>query len=367
MIGIIGGYGAVGLQTARMLQAWGRQPLRIGGRNSTMARTRFGSEFPQAEWFEVDVEDDRSMDLFLDGCSLIVNCSGPSWRTAARVAGMCLDRGCHHVDAGMDKEMAVMRKLSQNNTVVLYAAGATPGLSGLLPRQLAQAFDKVESLRYYTGALDNFTAAAAEDYLTGVVDKDNQPLAAWKNGACRLGALSRKPGSRLPFLPREVTLYPYFDAEAEFVANALALRDGEWYIGVDGQHVPPVLDEVRSRFLTDRHDAIKRLCTAAELDAVGRRQYVVFIIELSGRKNGTGITRTLVLQADKPSRLTGSVAAAAAMAVLAGEIPAGIRPLAEIPVPDKVIEQLNKSKVISCLRVFESSVEQLLPVTEGEL
>ncbi|CVK20155.1 saccharopine dehydrogenase NADP-binding domain-containing protein [Sporomusa sphaeroides] len=367
MIGIIGGYGAVGLQTARMLQEWGGQPLRIGGRNSTMARNRFSGEFPRAEWFEVDVEDDQSMDLFLDGCSLIVNCSGPSWRTAARVARMCLARGCHHVDAGMDKEMAVLRKTTPNNTVVLYAAGATPGLSGLLPRQLAQAFDQVESLRYYTGALDKFTAAAAEDYLTGVVDKDNQPLAGWKDSACRLAALNRRTGTRLPFFPREVTLYPYFDAEAEFVANALALRDGEWYIGIDGQHVPPVLDEVRFRFSTNRHDAIKRLCTAAELDAAGRRQYALFIIELSGRKNGTGITRTLVLQADRPSLLTGSVAAAAAIAVLEGEIPAGIRPLAELPVPDKVIERLNKSKVISCLRVFESSVEQLLPVTEGEL
>ncbi len=363
MIGIIGGYGDVGLQAARMLSAWGKHSLRIGGRNPDLARTKLAGEFPAAKWAAVDIEDEKSLESFLYGCELIVNCAGPSHRTAARVAQMCLSRGCHHVDAGVDEALSMMRGTPQS-TAVIYAAGATPGLSGLLPRWLAAYFDKVESMVYYTGALDSFTAAAAEDYLTGVAGKDNEPLAAWKNGARCPAALRRRTGAVLPFFPREVALYPYFDAEAEFVATSLSLCDGEWYIAIDGEHVPPVLEKIRPLFLKDWKSAVKRLCMATELDAAGRQKYINFIVQLTGRKNGAGIIRTLVLQAARPALLTGAVAAATAVAVLEGEIPAGVRPLAEIPEPAKVITRLGNVKY---LNITEGSVNDLLQAVEGEI
>lgn len=366
MIGIIGGYGDVGMQAARMLKAWGKQPLRIGGRNPELARLNYAQEFPQAEWMGIDIEDNRSVESFLNGCKLIVNCAGPSHRTAARVARISMEKGCHHVDAGIDKGLEAMRAIPQN-TVVLYAAGATPGLSGLLPRWLAKSFDAVDSLLYYYGALDRFTATAAEDYLAGVSSPDNRPLAAWKNGACQFAALSRKSGNKLPLFLREVTLYPYFDAEAEFVSTSLALRDGEWYIAVDGTHVPTILEGVRAQFLLDSKGAVNRLCTATELDSFGQHKYMNFIIQCAGFKDGVAITRTLLLQAGRPADLTGSVIASAAIVVLEGDIPAGVRPLAEIPDPVQVISRLSRAECISRLNVVEGSVEQLLHIVEGEI
>jgi hypothetical protein len=366
MIGIIGGYGDVGLQAARMFNEWGKHPLRIGGRNPETARLKLEAEFPRAQWVSVNIEDDRSMESFLDGCELIVNCAGPSYRTAACAAGMCLAKGCHHVDAGFDKGLEAMIGTPQS-TAVLYAAGATPGLSGLLPRWLAKSFDKVDSLIYFAGALDRFTASAAEDYLAGVSGNDNEPLAAWKDGARRSSVLRRKPGATLPFFPREVALYPYFDAEAEFVAASLSLRDGEWYLAIDGSHVPPVLEEVRTLFPADRKSAVKRLCMAAELDSAGRRKYINLIIQLRGIQNGAGITRTLILQADRPSTLTGWAVAAAGIALLEGDIPPGVGPLAAIPDPDKVIARLRNVKCITQWKVLECSIDELLRPAEGEI
>ncbi|UHA73194.1 saccharopine dehydrogenase NADP-binding domain-containing protein [Paenibacillus sp. 481] len=366
MIGIIGGYGDVGLAAASMLSQWGKHPLRLGGRNPEAARMEHGAKWPQAEWVKVDIEDDQSLKSFLSGCELIVNCAGPSHQTSARVAEVCLSLGCHHVDAGIDPRLEALRETAYN-TVVLYAAGATPGLSGLLPRWLAESFDKVDSLVYYTGALDRFTSAAAEDYLAGVAGKDNEPMAAWKNGTRRSSVLSRKSGATLPFFTREVALYPYFDTEAEFVATSLALRDGEWYIAIDGNHVPKVLEEVRSQFLVDPNLAVRRLCTATELDSAGRQTYANFIVQLRGVKDAAEIVRTLVLQAQSPSKLTGLTAAAATIAVLEGEIPAGVRPLAEIPNPYNVIDRLKQATFIHHLNVLECSVDELLITEEGEL
>lgn len=366
MIGIIGGYGDVGLQALRLLNEWGKQPLRIGGRQPETAQAQLGPKFSQAEWVKVDIEDDRSLEVFLHGCNLIINCAGPSHQTALRVARMCLTKGCHHVDAGIDKSLARLRGMPQSS-VVLYAAGATPGLSGLLPRWLAKAFDQVESIVCYTGALDRFTASAAEDYLAGVADTSNRPLVAWRNGACQAAALRRRSGVTLPFFSREVTLYPYFDEEAEFVAASLLLQAGEWYIVSDGSHVPAVLEEARFQFLSDRKDAVQRLCTASAFDLAGRQSYMNFITQLNGMKNGAAITRTLVLQADRPSVVTGLTAAAAGIAVLEGEIPAGVRPLAEIPDPDKVLARLHNTKFINRLQVLDCSVDQLLQAVEGEI
>ncbi len=366
MIGIIGGYGDVGLQAARTLQAWGQYPLRLGGRNPAGARASLEAEFPRAEWAGVDIEDHRSLASFLAGCRLIVNCAGPSHRTAARVAEICLAEGCHHVDAGVDKSLAALRGTPQN-TAVVYAAGAVPGLSGLLPRWLAKSFERVETLVFYSGALDGFTASAAEDYLAGVADRDNEPLAAWKNGARRPAALRRRTGTALPFFPRQVTLYPYLDAEAELVAVSLALRDGEWYMAVDGSHVPPVLEAVSAQFAADPRGAVGRLGTAAGLDAAGRRKYINLLVQLGGIKDGAPAVRTLVLRAGRPSVLTGAVAAAAGIAVLEGEIPPGVRSLAELPDPDRIMVRLNGDKAVSRLQVLESSVDELLQGVEGEV
>ncbi len=366
MIGVIGGYGDVGAQASRFLLEWGKRPLRIGGRSLEAAKAGLGDLFPQAEWRRADLEDTRSLESFMDGCELIINCTGPSWRSSARVAELALSRGCHLVDAGMDPGFERLRG-GYRHTAVLYGAGATPGLSGLLPRWLARSFDSVQTMSYYSGALGRFTASAAEDYLAGATGKDNEALTAWRDGGRRPAALSRKPGTTLPFFAREVTLYPYFDGEAEFVADALSLRDGEWHIAIDGERVPLVLEEVSAQFLTDRDSAVKRLCTATELDSAGRQPYFNMLVQLEGLVRGENITRTSVLRAESPAALTGAVVAAAGMVLAEGAIGPGVRPLAEIPEPDAVMKALSRMPAVCDLKVLEQSVNELLQNVEGEL
>lgn len=366
MIGIIGGYGDVGLQTAKALHEWGAGRLRLGGRNPERAKRSYGEQFLQAEWAEVHIEDDRSMESFMDGCELIINCAGPSYRTSARVAEMCLQHGKHLVDAGFDPAMKAMHTRRTDKAIV-YAAGSTPGLSGLLPRWASQSLDRVESLKCYTGTLGKFTASAAEDYLAGAASADNVPLAAWRNGSRRSAAAHRKSRVTLPFFPREVDLYPFLDAEAEFVAASVSLKDGEWYIAVDGTHVPTVLETTRIQFLTDPQNAVARLCAAAELDSTGRRPYVHFLVQLDGIRDGDEATRSVVLRADNPASLTGTVAAAAGAALLVGEIPPGIRPLSEIPDPDSIVQKVKQAHCVQSIQLLNYSIDQMLQTTEGEL
>jgi hypothetical protein len=366
MIGILGGYGKVGLQAARVLKGWGNPSLRIGGRNPEKVQNKIINEFPDAEWVKVDIENDDSLKNFITDCELIVNCAGPSHRITARAAQMCLSYGCHHIDAGEGKNIERMHKSSQR-TAAFYGAGAIPGLSGLLPRWLANSFDNVKNLIAYTGGLDQFTLSGAEDYLFGVFDEAKEPLAAWKNGACCSSSLNRRSGVALPFFPHEVNLQPYFDTETEFVAKSLSLRNGEWYLAVDGEHTSAALEGISAQFHADAKAAIKHLCLATELDAAGRQTYLNYLVQLEGVKQGKSLTRTLVLQTMGTSVLTGSVAAVTGIALLEGELPVNVGPIAAIPDPDKVIARLSETRIISRLKVFDCSINDLLQVVEGEI
>jgi hypothetical protein len=366
MIGLIGGYGAVGLAAARMLQAWGRYPLRIGGRHPETVDHALRDEFTGAQWTKVEVEDDQSLEHFLKDCHIVINCAGPSHGNAMRVARLCARRGCHHVGAGVEQGIESLGE-TLPGVAIVYAAGATPGLTGLLPRWLAGSLHSAQSLVCYAGALGVFTPAAAEDYLLGGLNDDSEARAAWKNGARTSSALTRKSARVLPFFPREVAAYPYLDSEAEQVARELQLQDGEWYITIDGEQTVNALNSARTQYRSDPHGAVQRLCLAARLDSNGRSPYFNILAQVQGDKDGITAKHTLILQAKSTSELSGVVTASTAIAVMSGEIPVGVHALAALPDPLPVTSRLKQSPAIGQLKIHEHSIDGLLQVEEGEI
>jgi hypothetical protein len=357
VIGLIGVTGAVGIQAARQLAASGAPPLRLGGRNLAAAQQMADQLPAEAVAMRVDVDDDVSLAAFVAGCELVVNCSGPSHRTAARVARAAAAAGAHHVDAGGDGLLEAPAR-----RCAVYAAGAVPGLSGLLPRWLAAGdFDAVNTLTSYSAVFDRFTASAAEDYLHGALGADSEPLAAWSDGARRPAALTRRPQVTLPFLPREVSAVPYLDREAVDLARDLSLTHGRWYSVLDGEHLPAALDAAR---MLPTHQAVDLLCRATALDTAGRSPSVVLTVQLDGTAAGRPATRTAVLRAPGVARLTGSVTAAAALAVLDGRVPVGAWHAATVLDPAAAVAHLTDA----CeLTVFDLPIDQLTLAEEGAL
>ncbi|WP_031074645.1 saccharopine dehydrogenase NADP-binding domain-containing protein [Streptomyces sp. NRRL WC-3742] len=361
MIGIIGGYGAVGTQAARLLAAWGAGPLRIGARDGERAALLAADLGPGAEAARVDVGDDASLAAFVDGCALVVHCAGPSHRTAVRVARAALAAGAHHVDAGAAEGLDT---LAATGRAAVFAAGALPGLSGLLPRWLArQDFAEVHRLTAHAAVLDAFTATGAEDYLHGVLGDDSEPSAAWADGARRPGALARAAGQRLPYLPRPVTVLPYLDGEGERVARDLGLDHGRWFTALDGEHLTAALDAART---LDRADAVTALCRATALDLAGRSPYAVLLAQLDGVAWGRTVSRTAVLRAPGISELTGAATAVAALAVLRGEVPPGVHRADAVLDPLMAVARLRRVPGV-VLTVADGTAAELAVEEEGAL
>jgi saccharopine dehydrogenase-like NADP-dependent oxidoreductase len=137
MIGLLGGTGAVGRTAAERIAAWRLGPLRIGARD--LDRTRaLAAELPgPAEAVSVDLGDPDTLAAFCAGCRIVVNCAGPSYHVLDTVARAALAAGADYVDIG--GELAATDALGQAppGRTAIFSAGVMPGLSGLLPRLLA--------------------------------------------------------------------------------------------------------------------------------------------------------------------------------------------------------------------------------------
>jgi hypothetical protein len=369
VIGVLGGYGAVGGHAARLLARWGAGPLRIGGRDEVRAKQFIAThpaEFAgtETEAAAVDIDDAASLAAFVRGCRLVVHCAGPSHRTAEPVTFAALMAGAHVVDAGGGGRLERVRTAVGGRTA-LYDAGALPGLSGLLPRWLAAGqFDSVRGLTAYAGVLDRFTATGADDYLDGVLDGANEALAAWRDGARRSGALQRLTRQQLPYFTREVAAFPYLDAEAEQLARDLSLTHGSWYTAVDGEQLAAALESSRTH---GRADAVEALCRATALDTAGRTPYVTLLVQLDGARAGQPRTRTAVLRARAIAQLTGAVTAVAALAVLRGEAPRGAHRAGTALDPVTAVARLSAEPGLCDITVHDTTIGELTTVEEGAL
>ncbi|WP_444917209.1 saccharopine dehydrogenase NADP-binding domain-containing protein [Microbulbifer sp. JMSA003] len=364
-IAILGGYGDVGAAVTGYLQSLELGAMRIGGRNAHKQPLSNSSDISCQV---VDYRDVNSLDQFVSGCKVLINCAGPSHLIGDRVAKVAAQVGAAYIDVAGDE--ALYEQLdgsyyqSHGLTAVL-SAGLQPGLSSLLPRWLAeQEFSQVESLISYFGLRDRFTDVAADDYLQGANEQHSKPLAAWRNGRRVSGILKRRSDVELPFFPESTTVLPYLNSEGERLAQDLSLSDGDWYNAVSGSYI---LSAFNTAHGFSRDEARAALCRASELDLAGRDPYVLMLLQLTGKYNEQERTRTTALRGTGNADLTAAVAAVTTMAVLRDEIPPGCHYCAQVLPPALAMERMSKIGALSFLTTLETSIEDMVCLEEGAI
>src|SRR5919108_258567 len=81
----------------------GAGPLRVGGRRLELAHELAGELGNGCEAAALDLDDDASLARFCDGCRVVLDCTGPSFRVLDRVARAALRAGADYVGAGGDE------------------------------------------------------------------------------------------------------------------------------------------------------------------------------------------------------------------------------------------------------------------------
>lgn len=364
MIGILGAYGDIGIHVLRALKRLQYTRVRCGVHSLDKITSKMYEEFPQAEWVQADAAVEKSLASFVNGCSTVLSCVAPSFYFSDKIARVCVKKGCKYVDSGYNE-----RLFSFRNTKIplVFAAGTSPGLSALLCRYLGGKFTLPQKLTYIIGIMNGFTHGAAWDYLQGITDKNNVPIAAYRNGIMQKNTCFRKQNVQLPLFRRNVNLLPFFDYDSQIVSTFLTLQDADFYLAVDGVHLQNALDKARIVFIKDRESAIHELIKASKLELLDKEKYLNFLIEIHGMIGKQKAVKTLVLSADMPSFLTAVVAATAAIYVEEGKFYNGTYPLSDIAEPVPFVDTVIRTATAVRFFIFDGAIEDMQNSMEGEI
>lgn len=368
-IGIVGAAGAVGRSAARALAAVGlRERLRLGGRRpAALAADGPGG---RVETAPVDLDQPASLAAFCRGCRVVVGCT-PAYLTGDRVAAAALAAGADYVDAGGDDELR--ERLARHDPAAggrtaLLAAGAMPGVSGLLPRWLARReLDVPVALTGYAWTLDRITPGSAADFLRSLGGAYGEAQAAWRAGMRVSHDLQPLHEVALPFFDGRVTAYPFLTTEMERLARTLRLREARWYNVFDAPgQVLPALGRLQEALAlgTELDRAADELSRVAELDLFGRARQQQLVVQLDGLAGGLPVSRTAVLRAAGTYELTGAMTALAVDALLGRAAPAGVHFAADVLDPG-LVESLRDAPGVVGLHVLDGSLDALAEVEQG--
>jgi hypothetical protein len=307
-----------------------------------------------AEAVRLDAGDPSSLAAFCAGARLVVNCAGPSYRILDGIAHAAHAAGAGYVDACGNARVYDLLRVTRFAGHAVLSAGLVPGISGLLPRALALGLDAVHRLHARYGGLAAFTPAAAADYLLGLDGSDGEALAAWRGGRRASGALAPLLARSQPFFSGRVSAFPFWSWENERAAVALGARDADSYAVFAGSHV---LDAVRRWSLqpVELETGAADLVRAAELDLAGRRAYQVLVVQLDGERQGRPASRSAVLRVSDVGAATGAVAAHAAVLMLRGACPDGVRYAADVFDPADVA-WLRSAAAVESLAILDEAV-----------
>ncbi|WP_051406966.1 saccharopine dehydrogenase NADP-binding domain-containing protein [Nocardia sp. CNY236] len=365
-IGLLGGYGAVGALIAERVAQRGLGALSIAGRDARAGQVLIAERLNGAgEFTELDLYDADALAQFCDRCDLVVNCAGPTRRILDRVAVAARDAGVPYIDIGGDHPVHA-RLAPGNDWPAILSAGMIPGLSALLPRYLARDCTSVQSLTVYHGARDTFGYSSAYDYVVGIGDGDDIPMAAWRDGPSE-DAARRVVDLRLPHFPEPVTGQPYLSPEARRTAADLGLSTGTWYSVLEGERLPVVLQQVAGSRPDEVAALTEKVRRAAEFDLLGRTRHATLLFQLDGRRDDRAITRSLVVRAEGATVLVAAAALPAIEAVLAGAVAPGVHFAAEVLDPGRVVDDLAAAPAIVHLSEHDVALDALIAPDEGSL
>ena len=353
-VGVLGGAGAVGRTAVERLRGFGL-PVLVGGRD--LARAREVARAAGATAVAVDLFDDASLAAFCDGCSVVLNCAGPSYRVLDRVARAALHAGAGYVDAAGD--LVAVEALGQDppsglaHHAAVFSAGLMPGLSGLLPRLLLDG-TPVARLDVYVGGSVEISEVSAVDALLTRGPKFGHALAMWRAGQVAAHSLAPLHSITLPGFHGRVHAVPFLSAEMIALASAAGLAELRNYTVYATGNLP----EAFARAWADddqppeAHAAAITRAARRDVEAHGRH-YAVLAHARPPAGSGL-VARRVLLRTPDSYPLSGVVAAITARQVAAGAVAPGVHYASEALDPEAVAEELAGDPWVSELALPSS-------------
>ncbi|MFE3761193.1 hypothetical protein ACFXPI_05440 [Streptomyces sp. NPDC059104] len=346
VIGILGGYGRVGVTAARFLAAERGHRLRIGGRSADKAWRLARELGDRAEAAVVDARDDQSLAHFTRGCATLLDCSGTGFSLRGRVRASVLAAGVHYV--GMTDDGGPRTAAGACSAVLFTGLSGT--LAGWVPRWLAEGLDSATRFSGWWGGLGAIPPHTAVSCLLGrrnAVDlpgddrPDDAPLCGGspcgdEGAGARARPLpaTRESASPAPPPGPAVAVRRVLPEELRQQAYLLRLPQVDWHEVLKGPGVPAFLDRFALRHPAAGDGralmaAARELAKASLRDSAGSSPYQVMYGTLDGlTPRGTSVRRSALLHCTDVTGLVGAMASLTAREVTMGRVPSGVHVMA---------------------------------------
>lgn len=364
MIGVIGGYGNIGIEVCEILKRTLDEKLRICGRNFCHASKRAKDLLKNEEWFLIKESSENEWNCFFHNCRAVLCCANLDNKTIRLINGISIYNNCPVVYMNTNKQET---DLNEDKGIFIYGAGSIPGLSGILPQYGAKEFDLVKKFDFYYGAKAIFTHTAAKDYMEGVVYGDSKSMVMWKNGKISPYVKSVKTGIQLNKEFKGTKYFPYFDKESELISRKFQLDEGRWHMCIAGEHTLKVMDRARFDYKNNKEKTLNDICIASKLDCFGATSYARFVCGIEGIISNKKLKKNLILECKNPSRLTGSVAAATILLCVEHKMERGSYFLSESKNNLDIIEKLLQiNDEIRIRGIYDHEKDEEI-IIEGEI
>ena len=326
-IGIVGGYGAIGLIVADDLLKTTGYNLLIGGRNRESLDEMAGRLGSRVSGMVVDVSDDASLERFCDGCFLVINSTAPSWELGDRVLRAALKSGALYVDPGIyyDDSGTYHEKFTGRGLAAVLYAGWVPGITGILPRHLhnlyGKSFSRIDSLHTFCGDRSAWSPKASVDILHHFIKGVESGFfenGSWKARSFIHDLLDAKYYKYPEPLGRYV-VSPVFSIEHKLLAEEVKPGKLGFFAGIFGFRT--LLRLLMIRYLKmDDDRAVKILREALRREALQKGEGGALVAEMSGLSAGSHAKVKAYIYERNSVWLTGICTSVATKMLASGEI-----------------------------------------------
>ena len=348
-IGIVGGYGAIGVIVAEDLLKNTQYKVLIGGRSqekTTELVNRLGS---RASGKTVDLFDENSLDQFCGECFLIINCSAPSWEIKDIVLKSSLKSGSSFVDPGIyyDKTGNYDEAFRQKGLSAVLYAGWVPGVTGILPRYLYGLYEKkikkINSLHTFCGDRSGWSPNASVDimhhFIKGV-DSGFFENGKWNSRSFIHDLLDAKFYKYPDPLGRYV-VSPVFSIEHQKLAEEIKAQKLGFFAGIFGFRTLLKLLLIRYIDMEDEK-AVEILRGALKAEADKKGEGGAIVAEMSCESTTGNIKVKASIYEKNSVWLTGICTSIAARFLISGDInKSGVHFLCDCVEPELFFEQLK--------------------------
>lgn len=357
---ILGCGGGVGQYVVNYLK--GKYPLKCGQRKIVNMNADTDIEYVQ-----VDVRNRKELIKFCQNCSIVINCTGPSYYLSREIASVVCEHNIDYIDTfgiGIDKE-----ELYNYESTMIIGAGSFPGLSGILPVWIRkeQQESEIRRVNIFAGGNEHITASACADFLLstfsqfGKIDSyySHQQIKKTENITERVPLIFPDTAEIMEYLPDEI----YLSAEYSRIDEL------HWYnVQTNSEYRNIIQEALLKLMISQEYEYVNRLAENVKRKLENKREesktwYRIWLeIETVTEKKNYGY------EALDSYKINGRIAAFCAEALCSGICQKGIYWPFEILDAEIVMNSLINEEILIGLKENDKKMQEHdLNYEEGEL